>query len=327
MSHFTILIPSDSTSESVESLASLVILSDTEIEVIDVHAILPEVALEVEATVVALPTVVLDLTLESDPEVEPSEASLSIDYVPASPVHASASPDYHPGPDTESEPFEDESEEPIEDDTPEAAEPLPTQVAPPPVQITPTSPSEPTPAPPVIPRDTRATARMTVRPQPTLPLGYRAAMARSLITSLPAVASAPSVLSSVLVDRLPPRKRFKGSPAISYQDATAKATSEPVSTLFHPGQTVEDRLDEQSGMIGGMYEHLLDKPLSKIEEIDGQLQTLRATLVSSDRENTSLHARARATELSDDSTRVSLGIDRTGLAEMRRQVRDTAKQL
>ncbi|GKG30472.1 hypothetical protein Tco_0422960, partial [Tanacetum coccineum] len=59
MSHFTILIPSDSTSESVESLASLVILSDTKIEVIDVHAILPEVALEVEAAVVALPTVVL----------------------------------------------------------------------------------------------------------------------------------------------------------------------------------------------------------------------------------------------------------------------------
>ncbi|GJV35756.1 hypothetical protein Tco_1408233 [Tanacetum coccineum] len=178
MSHFTILIPSDSTNESVESSASLVILSKTEIEVIDVHAVLPEVALEVEAAVVASPTVVLDLVLESELEAEPSEASLSIDYVPASPVHATASPDYHPGPDTESEPFEDESEEPIKDDTPKADKPLPTQVAPPPVQITHTSPSEPTPAPPVIPHDTRATARMTIRSQPTLPLGYRASMAR-----------------------------------------------------------------------------------------------------------------------------------------------------
>ncbi|GJV35753.1 hypothetical protein Tco_1408230 [Tanacetum coccineum] len=78
------------------------------------------------------------------------------------------------------------------------------------------------------------------------------------------------------------------------RDATTEATSEPVSPLFHPGQTVEDRLDEQSEMIRGMYEHLLDMPPSKIEEIDGQLQTLRARVASSERKNTSLRARARA---------------------------------
>nr|GEU99627.1 hypothetical protein [Tanacetum cinerariifolium] len=179
MSYFTILIPSDSTNKIVKSSTLLVILSNTKTKVIDLPVALPEVALEVEAAVVVSPTVVLDLALKSDPEAEPSEAPLSIDYVPASHVYASASPGYHLGLDIKSKPFEDESEVPIKDDTPEAAKPLPTQVAPPPlVQITPTSPIEPTLAPPVITHDTRATARMLVCPQPTLPLGYREAMAR-----------------------------------------------------------------------------------------------------------------------------------------------------
>ncbi|GJT97041.1 hypothetical protein Tco_1092559 [Tanacetum coccineum] len=167
------MIPSDSTGESVGSSPSLVILLDTEAEVMAIHVFLPEIAPEA-AFVVAPPIVALYLIIEFDPEVEPSKALPSPDYVPSSPIHAPASPDYHPGPDTESEPFEDESE-PIEDAL-EAAEPLPAQVAPPPpVQI---SPTEPTPTLHIIPYDTRATARMTARPQPTLPLGYRAAIAR-----------------------------------------------------------------------------------------------------------------------------------------------------
>ncbi|GJS05254.1 hypothetical protein Tco_0321762 [Tanacetum coccineum] len=76
-----------------------------------------------------------------------------------------------------------------------------------------------------------------------------------------------------------------------------------------------------------MYEHLLDMPLSRIEETDEELQTLRARVASSEREITSLCARVRATDLSDESSQVSLGIVRTRLAEMRRQVRDTAEQL
>ncbi|GJZ21468.1 hypothetical protein Tco_0558507 [Tanacetum coccineum] len=93
------------------------------------------------ATVVALPTATLDLAIKSALEAEPSESNL----------------------------FEDESES--NEDAPEAAEPLSAQVAPPPpVQITPTSLVESTPALPIIPYDTRATSRMTVPPQPPLPL-------------------------------------------------------------------------------------------------------------------------------------------------------------
>ncbi|GJU12078.1 hypothetical protein Tco_1134474 [Tanacetum coccineum] len=144
--------------------------------------------------------------------------------------------------------------------------------------ITPTSPTEPPHISHVIPGGTRVTARMIVHPQPTLPLGYRAAIARwsaaplstlyppsssdllpssselplssssssssgtshtssrplprmrylvssystpsasvgpshkrcrSPTTSPPPPASAPTVLSFVLADRLPHRKRFR----------------------------------------------------------------------------------------------------------------------
>ncbi|GJT11789.1 hypothetical protein Tco_0858831 [Tanacetum coccineum] len=93
MSHFTILIPSDFTSESAGSSASLVILLDTKVEVIVVHAVLPEIAPEAEAAIVASPTPVLDLAIESDLEVEPSKAPPSPDYILVSPIHALSHPE------------------------------------------------------------------------------------------------------------------------------------------------------------------------------------------------------------------------------------------
>ncbi|GKB04897.1 hypothetical protein Tco_0833092 [Tanacetum coccineum] len=148
MSHSIILIPSDSTGESVGLSPSMVILQDTKVGVMAI----PKIALEA-ATRVASPTITLDHAIDSDLEVEPSEAPPSLDYVPFSLIHAPASPDYHLGPDTKSEPFEDKSK-PIEDAL-KVAEPLSTQVVPPPqVQIIPTSPTDPTPTPPIIPHDT-----------------------------------------------------------------------------------------------------------------------------------------------------------------------------
>nr|GEV81533.1 hypothetical protein [Tanacetum cinerariifolium] len=63
---------------------------------------------------------------------------------------------------------------------------------------------------------------------------------------------------------------------------------------------------------------------SKIKE---EMRTLRARLISLEGENILLHARVRAVELSDDSTQVALQTVRTGLAEMRLQVKDTAERL
>ncbi|GKD44318.1 hypothetical protein Tco_1268963, partial [Tanacetum coccineum] len=271
------------------------------------------------AAVVTSPIATLDLAIESDPEAEPSEAPPSPDY-----------------------------SEPIED-APEVAEPLSAQ---PPLplgyraaiarwSVAPLS----TPYPshtledstslsgspldaPSVPysRPSRrrsrpissssGTSRPSSGPLPRrryLVLSYSTLSAsvgpshkrcRSPTTSRPATTSAPTTLSYVPVDRLPPCKRLRGSPAISYQDVTIEAVAEPDSPPTHQGQglTVEERLDEQSKVIGEM-------------------------MVSLEKENSSLRDRVRATELSDDSTRVALQTARTGLAEMRRQERDIAKQL
>nr|GEZ01753.1 hypothetical protein [Tanacetum cinerariifolium] len=125
--------------------------------------------------------------------------------------------------------------------------------------------------------------------------------------------------------------------------------SSPINALtspnYHPGSDIESEQFEdesepiedapkenkppsaQSEAIGEMYEHLLDMTLSRIEETKEELQTLRARVVSLERENSPLRARVKVTKLNDDSIRVALQTARNGLAEMRRQVRYTAKQL
>ncbi|GJW16247.1 hypothetical protein Tco_0020380 [Tanacetum coccineum] len=301
MSFSTISIPFYFTGESVRSLISLVILSDIEIEVMVVPTILPEIAPEVEAIMVASPTIVLDLILESALEAEPSKALLSPDYVPASPIHAPALPAYHPGSDTESEPFEDESEEPFEDGALDAAEPLPAQVvSAPPVQITPTLPTEPAYVPHVIPRklspssselslsssSKTSSSSSGTSHTPSGPLPRRRHQVSSY--SVPSASVGPSCKRC--------RSPTTSLPAAaSVLDATAEDTAEPIILHVYPGQTVEDRSNEPSEMIGGMYEHLLDMSLFRIEETEEELQ--------------------------------ALGPGWTGLAEMRHQVRDTAEQL
>nr|GEU62309.1 hypothetical protein [Tanacetum cinerariifolium] len=260
MSHSTVLIPSDFTGESVGSSASLVILSNTKEEVMAILAVLPEIAPRAETAVVPSPTPVLDFVIESDLEAEPSEAPLSPDYVPASSIHAPASPHYHPGSDTESKPFEDDSEVPIEDVAPAAAKPPPTQ-------ITHTSSDYPY-------------------------LTYRAYICQTVSrSSLPAASPVLAFLSFTPADRLPPRKRFRGSPTISYQDATVETTAELVIPSVYHSQTIKDRL------------------------------------ASLKRDITYLRAKVRVKELSDDSTRVALETARTGLAKMRRRVGDTTEHL
>ncbi|GKC88509.1 hypothetical protein Tco_1149158 [Tanacetum coccineum] len=78
-----------------------------------VHVVLPEIVLEAEGAVVASPTAVLDLVLESDSEAEPFVAPLSPNYVPACLVYAPDLHVYYPRSDTVSEHFEDELEEPF----------------------------------------------------------------------------------------------------------------------------------------------------------------------------------------------------------------------
>ncbi|GJW58739.1 hypothetical protein Tco_0105470 [Tanacetum coccineum] len=238
--------------------------------------------------VVAPPTAALDLDIESELKVEPSEVPPSPDYVPSSPIHLPASPDNHPGSNTESEPFEDESE-PIED-APKADS---------------TSLSVSSSATPSVPRSgpsrrrSRHASSSGTSHSPPGPLSHRRNLVSSYstppslvgssrkrcmspTTSPPAAASVLTILSSVPADCLPP--------------------SEPAISPVHHGLAVEERLDEKSEVIGEMYEHLLEIPLLRIEGIEEELQTLRARVVSLERENTYLRARVRAAEMSKDST-------------------------
>nr|GEY48160.1 hypothetical protein [Tanacetum cinerariifolium] len=74
MSFSTVSVSSDYMDESVGSSASYVILLDSEAAVDVVPVIVPKVASKAEAAVVASPSAILDLVLESDIETEPSEA-------------------------------------------------------------------------------------------------------------------------------------------------------------------------------------------------------------------------------------------------------------
>nr|GEZ11222.1 hypothetical protein [Tanacetum cinerariifolium] len=65
------------------------------------------------------------------------------------------------------------------------------------------------------------------------------------------------------IEMPPPYKRLKGSSSALHDDVHAKTT-------------VEAKLDDHSEMIGEMYEHLLDIPLTRLETIDHALETLRA---------------------------------------------------
>nr|GEV03411.1 hypothetical protein [Tanacetum cinerariifolium] len=129
---------------------------------------------------------------------------------------------------------------------------------------------------------------------------------RSPTTSPPTAALVLLVLSFVPVDCLSPRKRFRGSPVASLQEDTieaiVEAVVEPVIPHVHPKQNVRKRLDEQEDVIGEM-------------------------VTTSEGENTALRARVMVMELGAESLRVSLRTARTGRAEMKYQVRDTAKEL
>nr|GEV83429.1 hypothetical protein [Tanacetum cinerariifolium] len=202
---------------------------------------------------------------ESGLVAEPSKAPLSPDYVPASPVYPPASPAYHPGLDTESEPFEAESEESSEDDASKATDPLHAQIHEednPPLAYFVTSHSSS--------HYLMECCTPTIIIRVVIIIIIRAThkRCRSPITSLPATALALAALSSIPAERLPPRKR----------------------------------LDDHSEMVREMYEHLLDIPLTRLETTKHELETLRVRVVSYVREISSLHARARAAELHDESS-------------------------
>nr|GEW56438.1 putative reverse transcriptase domain-containing protein [Tanacetum cinerariifolium] len=261
------------------------------------------IALKAEAVVVASPTGVLDLTINPNSETEPSEALSSPCHAPVVPIHAFILPRDHPVGDTKSEQFEDESKHPFEGEAPEAAELLLAQVAPPPVQATSTSFIDLVPAPRTILRGTRGTTRMIVHPQPPLPSCYEATIARWRATVLSIQyleSSSPEPLSysrNHLSSYSTPSQSVSVGPSRKRCRSPTSSLSVVMLALAVLTHNVEERLEGYDEVMQGMYEHLLEIRLPKIDEIKEDVQTLRDRLAASEGVNTSLRERVKLLEL------------------------------
>nr|GFC94071.1 hypothetical protein [Tanacetum cinerariifolium] len=175
---------------------------------------------------------------------------------------------------------------------------------------------------------------------PSVSVGPSRKRCRSPTTSLHTAVSALAILCHVEADRLPPRTRFMGSLTASHEDGTieasvediikptAKATpevvAEPVIPSVHLEQMAEEMLEDYEETMQGMYEHLFEIPLPKIED---DVHTLRDMLTAFEGVSTNLRKRVRSLELSELSLRNSLRTARAERAEMQFQVRYTVEQL
>ncbi|GKB29814.1 hypothetical protein Tco_0869215 [Tanacetum coccineum] len=177
-----------------------------------------------------------------------------------------------------------------------------------------------------------STSSTSLSPSPLV--GPSRKRCRSPTTSLlPAAVPAPTSLSSVPDDRLPPRKRFRGSPAASLQEdavettieATVEAAAEPVIPPDHPEQTIGEILYEHEEVIDEMYEHLLEMPVIRFEEIKEELQTLKDRVATSEGDNSNLRERIKAMDLGDKSLRAALRTAKAGQSGMHRR-RETLRR-
>nr|GEV83268.1 hypothetical protein [Tanacetum cinerariifolium] len=303
MSFSTISISLDTTGESIRSSALFVILSDTKIEVMVVPAVLPKIAPEVETSVVASPIAVSDLVLESNPEADhlrlrfhrTMHKSLMLMF----PLHLTTIQDrtqslrplrmsqrshlrmthvrqlslyllrvylYHKFrvaslftlcPSLSSRLSLSSS---LSETSSSSSETSSSSSG---TSYTPSGP---------LPRRRQPLSSYST-PSPFF--GASRKRCRSPTTSLPAAAPASATLSYVTVDCLPPRKTFRGSLTLSFYYDTIETATELVIPPVYLEHTIDDRLDE----------------------IEEELQTLRARVASSKREITSLRAKVKATEL------------------------------
>ncbi|GKD74492.1 hypothetical protein Tco_1332774 [Tanacetum coccineum] len=165
---------------------------------------------------------------------------------------------------------------------------------------------------------------------------------RSPTTSLPVVARSPAVLSPVQADLLPPRKRLRGSSFAFHQEvsiedssevgyeasiedgtetgyeasievtveATVEVAVESDTSPVLPEQTVEKRLDGHEEVIQVMYDHLLEMPLQRMEEVHEETRTLTSRFETAKTERTSLRERVRTLELRMLSLQDALRVER-----------------
>nr|GEX62071.1 hypothetical protein [Tanacetum cinerariifolium] len=291
--------------ESVESSTSLVILSDT---------VVPGTTSEVRAALVASPTSVLDLAIHSDSETEPSKAPLSPPLQAEIPFDRS----YYHHPNRACVML-------IERKFVRPQLPLPPAYRAAIVRFRAASLSTWYPLLPFELSSLPSDLGHHLHHHRNRHHHYQVLIIRHLDHCIVgAVVSAPTILTHVAADRLPPRKRLGFELTI---EATAETTTNPVISPVHTELTVGERLDEHEEVIEEIYKHLLEIPLPRIDEIKQDLQTLRDKVAASEGENTTLRKRVRALELGDLSLKDSLRTARARQAEMQFQVRHTADNM
>ncbi|GJW37769.1 hypothetical protein Tco_0060689 [Tanacetum coccineum] len=137
---------------------------------------------------------------------------------------------------------------------------------------------------------------------------------RSSATSFPVAAPVRASLSLVVADCLPPRKRLRGSYAVSLHEKTvedtdkapAEVAAKPATPPVHAKPIVGESLDEQSEAIGEMYEHLHEMPIQRLKETEEGQRALKDRAETAETERANLRGRVRSLEISDLSLQDTL---------------------
>nr|GEW55001.1 hypothetical protein [Tanacetum cinerariifolium] len=313
-----ILVYVYSLDESVGSSIPLVILSNTETEMTialaDIPAVIPEVASEAKAAIVTSPTNVLDLTIHSDTEATAaSHSSSSTSTPPTSLYIVCASPGL--------------PHLPVVLVLPGQEIPLDNHKR---SRYVSSSSSSSSPC-----------KRRRVSPHLSS-LASHSSSPVSVGPSRKRFRSPTTDLSPIRVDLLPLHKRLRDSPfafpqEVSIEDSTevgyeasikdgteieyeasievtVKVTVEVVAELdtppILPEETLANRLDGHKEVTQEMYDHLLETPLQRMEEVKEETRTLTSRHETAKTRRTTLRDRVRSLELHEMSLRDTLRVER-----------------
>ncbi|GJX79485.1 hypothetical protein Tco_0327634 [Tanacetum coccineum] len=327
-------VPAYSSGESVESSISLVILSDTETEMTivptNIPIVIPEIALEVEAVAVASPASALDLTVHLISESNPSKDPPSSDHQLVTPgIYLFLSDDH-----SEFDPLEDPSEEDTPKINEATIARWRAAVA---LRSSSSSSSTSTPPAPLqkrvhpfpvrIPANHRRSRYVSSSSSPLPPDHSPAALPPIRVDHLPPRKRLRDSLSSfhqeVSVEvgiedstKIGYEASIKDGTEIGYEasikdgtetgyeasieatiEVTTEVAAEPHISPILPKQTITERLDEYEEVIQEMYDHILEMPLQRIEEIEDEQKALNDRAEIAELERTALRDRSKSLKI------------------------------
>nr|GEW48276.1 hypothetical protein [Tanacetum cinerariifolium] len=110
-------------------------------------------------------------------------------------------------------------------------------------------------------------------------------------------------------------------------EVTVEVAAEPDTTPILPEETVAKRLDGHKEVIQEMYDHLLETPLQRMEEVEEETRTLTSRPETAKTGKTTLRDRVRSLELHEMSLHDTLRVERGIYARVRRHLRYVLEEL